>query len=306
MCARHPGGRQAFDSPDFMNFIIGVLTAFACTLGGYVAEGGSMAVLAHAAPMELVIMGGTAAAGFIIGNPKIVISRCMKSMKLLLQGARYNKASYIELLSVLYQMFKLAKTKGMLALEAHVEKPEESSIFSNFPGFLKEHHALEFFCDYARLMTLGSDKPYEIEALMDEELEVHHTENAAIVNAINSVADSMPAIGIVAAVLGVINTMGAITEPPEVLGRMIGGALVGTFMGVWSGYAFIGPMARSLEQRFASEARYFQCLKVGILAHLQGFAPAISVEYARKAIQSDVRPSFSEVEEATQALPAPT
>ncbi len=289
-----------------MNFIIGVLTAFVCTFGGYVAVGGSMAVIAHAAPVEIVIMGGTAAAGFIIGNPSIVISRTMKSMKLLLQGPRFNKESYIELLSMLYQMFKLAKTKGMLALESHIEKPEESSIISSFPGFLKEHHALDFFCDYARLMTLGSDKPYEIEALMDEELEVHHAEHSAIVNAVNAVADSMPAIGIVAAVLGVIKTMGAITEPPEVLGRMIGGALVGTFMGVWTGYAFLGPMARALEQRFDAEARYFQCLKVGILAHLQGFAPAISVEYARKAIQSDVRPSFTEVEEATQVLPAPT
>lgn len=289
-----------------MKFIIGILTAVICTLGGYVAEGGHLEVLAEAAPMEIVIMGGSAAAGFIIGNPKVVISRTFKAIKLLLQGPRYKKTHYIELLSLLYQMFKLAKTKGMLALESHIEKPEESAIFSAFPNFLKEHHALEFFCDYARLMTLGSDKPFEIEALMDEELEVHHNEQAAIVNAINSVADSMPAIGIVAAVLGVIHTMGAISEPPEVLGRLIGGALVGTFMGVWSGYAFIGPMARSLEQRYASEGHYFQCLKIGILAHLQGFAPAISVEYARKTIESDVRPSFSEVEEATQALPAPT
>ena len=288
-----------------MNFIIGVLTAIVCTLGGYVAEGGSMKVLAEAAPMEIVIMGGTAAAGFIIGNPRIVISRTFKAMKMLLKGPRYKKESFIELLSMLYQMFKLAKTKGMLALEAHIEKPEESSILTTFPGFMNEHHAMLFFCDYARLMTLGSDKPYEIEALMDEELEVHHGEQSAIVNAVNSVADSMPAIGIVAAVLGVIHTMGAITEPPEVLGRLIGGALVGTFMGVWTGYAFIGPMARSLEQMYASESRYFQCLKVGMLAHLQGFAPAISIEYARKTLQTDVRPSFTEVEEATQVLPAP-
>jgi chemotaxis protein MotA len=289
-----------------MNFIIGILTAFVCTIGGYVVEGGSLHAIAEAAPMEIVIMGGTAAAGFIIGNPKIVISRSMKSMKMLLQGQKYSKESFLEILSVMYQIFKLAKTKGMLALEAHVEKPEESSILTAFPGFLKEHHALEFFCDYARLMTLGADKPYEIEALMDEEIEVHHNEQAAIVNAVNSVADSMPAIGIVAAVLGVIHTMGSITEPPEVLGRLIGGALCGTFMGVWSGYAFIGPMARMLEQKFASEARYIQCLKVGMLAHLQGFAPAISIEYARKTLQTDVRPSFLELEEATQALPAPT
>lgn len=289
-----------------MNLIIGILTAIVCTIGGYVAEGGSLHAIAEAAPMEIVIMGGTAVAGFIIGNPKVVIMNTLKAFKLLLQGARYSKASYIELLSLQYQVFKLAKTKGMLALESHIEKPEESPIFASFPGFLKEHHALEFFCDYARLMTLGSDKPFEIEALMDEELEVHHSEGAAIVNAINTVADSMPAIGIVACVLGVIHTMGAIAEPPEVLGRLIGGALCGTFMGVWTGYAFVGPMARYLDQRFSSEAHYFQCLKMGILSHLKGFAPAISIEYARKAIESHVRPSFTEVEEATQALPAPT
>jgi len=294
------------DSLGLMNFIIGVLTAIAGTIGGFVVEGGKLAVLGHSAPIEIVIMGSTAVGGFVISNTNTVIKRTLGDMKMLFKGARYTKASFIELLSLMYQMFKLAKTKGMLALESHIEKPEESAIITAFPGFLKEHHALTFFCDYARLMTLGSDKPFEIEALMDEELEVHHNEQAAVVNALNAVADSMPAIGIVACVLGVIISMGAITEPPEVLGRMIGGALVGTFMGVWSGYAFIGPMARSLEQKYAAESRYFQCLKVGILAHLQGFAPAISIEYARKAITNDVRPSFTEVEEATQALPAPT
>ncbi|MDD5586282.1 MAG: flagellar motor stator protein MotA [Alphaproteobacteria bacterium] len=289
-----------------MNFIAGVLIAVVCTIGGFVAEGGHLKVLADSAPIEILIMGGTAAAGFIIGNPKVVIMRTLRSMKLLFQGPRFGKESYVELLSFMYQMFRLAKTKGMLSLESHIEKPEESSIFAAFPGFMKEEHALVFFCDYARLMTLGSDKPFEIEALMDEELEVHHNEQNAVVAAVLAVADSMPAIGIVAAVLGVIHTMGAITEPPEVLGRLIGGALVGTFMGVWTGYAFIGPMGRSLEQRFAADSRYFQCLKVGMLAHLQGFAPAISIEYARKALQTDVRPSFTEVEEATQALSAPT
>ena len=197
-----------------MNLILGIITAIVCTIGGYVFEGGSLQALIDAAPMEIVIMGGTAAAGFIIGNPSTVIKKTGSSMKLLLQGAHFNKPSYIELLSMMYQMFKLAKLKGMLALEAHVEKPEESSIFTAFPGFLKEHHAVEFFCDYLRLVTLGSDKPYEIEALMDEELETHHAEKAAIVSAIQNIADSMPAIGIVAAVLGVIHTMGSISEPP--------------------------------------------------------------------------------------------
>ncbi len=289
-----------------LSFIIGVITAVACTLGGYVAAGGHLSVLAESAPLEIVIMGGTAAGGFIIGNPKAVKKGVRKSLKFLFQKPKFTKDSYIELLSLMYQMFKLAKTKGMLALEAHVENPEESSIFQEFPGFLANHHALEFFCDYLRLFTLGADKPYEIEALMDEELEVHHAENEAIVGAVQTLADGMPAIGIVACVLGVIHTMGAIAEPPEVLGRLIGGALVGTFMGVWVSYGFVGPMGVCIKAALEAESRYLQCLKTGMLAHLQAFAPSISVEYARKTILSDVRPSFTEVEEATQALSAPS
>jgi len=289
-----------------MNLIIGLLTVIACTMGGYVLQGGHMSVLAKAAPLELVIMGGTMIGGFIIANPRVVIFRTLGAMKRLVKKQRFNKDSYLELLSMMYQVFKLAKTKGMLALESHIENPEDSAIFTSFPGFLENHHAVEFFCDYVRLITLGSDKPYELEALMDEEIEVHHAEDNSVVTAVQNVADGLPAIGIVAAVLGVIHTMGAITEPPEVLGRLIGGALVGTFMGVWIAYGFVGPMGNSLRAIFDAEAKYFQCLKIGLLAHLQGFAPSISIEYARKTLLTDVRPSFTEVEEATQALTAPT
>ncbi|MDR3449653.1 MAG: flagellar motor stator protein MotA [Alphaproteobacteria bacterium] len=288
-----------------MNLIIGIITVVAGTFGGYMLEGGHIEVLAKAAPLEIVIMGGTAAGGFIVANPSIVIKRTGKAMGLLLKKPKYSKESYIELLCMMYQVFKLAKTKGLLALEQHIENPNDSSLLAPFPGFLANHHAVDFFCDYLRLVTLGADKPYELEALMDEELDVHHNEDNGIVNAIQNIADGMPAIGIVAAVLGVIHTMGSITEPPEVLGRLIGGALVGTFMGVWTAYGAIGPMANSIKAILEAEAKYIQCLKVGMIAHLQGFAPSISVEYARKALLSEVRPSFIEVEEATGALPAP-
>src|ERR1700722_3323388 len=282
-----------------MNLIIGILTVIGCTMGGYMLQGGHMEVLAKAAPLELVIMGGTVAGGFIIANPNIVIKRTLRGLGLLLKKPKYNKASYVEALCMQYQVFKLAKTKGMLTLEQHIEHPHESSLFSQFPNFQHNQHAITFFCDYLRLVTLGSDKPYELEALMDEELEVHHSEDAAIVTAIQNVADGMPAIGIVAAVLGVIHTIGSITEPPEVLGRLIGGALVGTFMGVWTAYGAFGPMANSMSAVLAAESKYIQALKVGMLAHLQGFAPSISIEYARKTLLSEVRPSFTEVEEAT-------
>lgn len=289
-----------------MNLIIGIITVFACTFGGYILQGGHIHVLIKAAPLELVIMGGTVAGGFITANPTTVIKRTLRGFGLLLKKPKYSKTSYIELLCMMYQVFKLAKTKGMLTLEQHIENPHESTLFGQFPGFQADHHATDFFCDYLRLVTLGSDKPYELEALMDEELEVHHSENEAMVTAVQNVADSLPAIGIVAAVLGVIHTMGSITEPPEVLGRLIGGALVGTFMGVWLAYGFIGPISNSLRAILEAESKYMQCMKIGILAHLQGFAPSISVEYARKTLLNEVRPTFAEVEEATQALAAPS
>lgn len=288
-----------------MNFIIGALLVVGCTFGGFVAMGGHLEVIARAAPFEFIIIGGTGFGAFVISNRGVAAKRVGKSLKLLVAKPKYDKQSYIELLSMMYQIFKLAKTKGMLALESHIENPHDSSIFSQFPKFQANHHAVTFFCDYLRLVTLGSDKPYELEALMDEEIEVHHHEDHEIAHAMQNIADAMPAIGIVAAVLGIIKTMGAISEPPEVLGRLIGGALVGTFLGVWLAYGFVGPIANLLKAKFETEARYFQCLKVGLLGHLHGYAPSISVEYARKTLLSEVRPTFTEVEEATAQLPAP-
>lgn len=288
-----------------MFFIIGVVSVMVCTFGGFVLMGGHLEVIMHAAPLELIVIGGTALGATIIGNRTITLKRLGKSFKKLVGKAKYNKASYIELLSMMYQTFKMAKTKGMLALESHVEKPEESSLFAPFPTFLHDHHAVVFFCDYLRLVTLGSDKPYELEALMDEELDVHHAEDHEISHVMQSLGDALPAVGIVAAVLGIINTMGSITEPPEVLGRMIGHALVGTFLGVWMAYGFCAPIASALKARLEEESKYMQCLKIGLLGHLHGYAPSISIEYARKAINSELRPSFLEVEEATAQLPAP-
>ena len=288
-----------------MNFIIGLITTVACTMGGYILQGGHMEVLIKAAPLELLIMGGTVAGGFIIANPGVVAKRTLRGFGMLLKKPKYSKASYVELLCMMYQVFKLVKTKGLLTLEQHIENPHESSLFGEFPGFQNDHHATDFFCDYLRLVTLGSDKPYEIEALMDQELDVHHGEDHAVVTAVQNIADGLPAIGIVAAVLGVIHTMGSISEPPEVLGRLIGGALVGTFMGVWIAYGAVGPMANSMKAILEADSKYLECLKIGLLAHLQGCAPSVSIEYARKTLLSHVRPTFAEVEEATAALPAP-
>ncbi len=287
-----------------MFLIIGVVVVFASVLGGYVAMGGHLLVLMQ--PFEFVIIVGAALGAFVIGNPKPVIGRSLKALGAAMKGPRYSKDDYLELLSMLYQLFKLARTKGLLTLESHLERPDESDLFAQFPSFAGNHHAVTFLCDYLRLITLGSENAHEMEALMDEEIETHHHEHSQVASAIQTVADGMPALGIVAAVLGVIKTMGSITEPPEVLGKLIGGALVGTFLGVFLAYGFVGPVASMLKQTYDAETKYFHCIKAGLLAFMQGYAPAIAIEFARKALISDVRPTFSEVEEATAALPSVT
>ena len=220
----------------------------------------------------------------------------------MLKGTRYKKESYLELLSLLYILFKMARTKGMLVLEGHIEKPKESPIFNQFPNVLSDHHAVTFLCDYLRLMTLGSDNPSEIEDLLDQELSTHEEEIMHLPSALQQASDGLPALGIVAAVLGVIHTMGAITEPPEVLGRLIGSALVGTFLGVLLSYGFVGPIANGIQAIYQTDAKYLECIKVGLLAHLNGYAPSVSVEFARKAILSQIRPTFYEVEETVSGL----
>ena len=255
-------------------------------------------------PFELVIIGGAAVGAFIAGNPKWVIKSAGRGVKAALKGPANSKDDYLELLAMMYTTFKLAKTKGNLALEQHIENPEESTLFANFPGFLADHHAVEFFCDYLRLVTLGTEKAHELEALMDEEIEVHHHQDETIAGSVQGVADALPALGIVAAVLGVIKTMGSITEPPEILGKLIGGALVGTFLGVLLAYGFVGPLATSIKGAQEANSKYIGCIKAGILAHVQGYAPAVSVEFARKSLMADDRPSFAELEEATAAVPS--
>jgi chemotaxis protein MotA len=284
-----------------MLFLVGAATTFVCVIGGYMAMGGKLGVLFQ--PFELVIIGGAAAGAFIIATPLPVIKRVGGAMGQLLKGSPYSKEAYLELLSLLYTVFKLAKSKGMLALEQHVEKPDESTLWPKFPIFASDHYAMTFFCDYLRLLTLGTDNAHEMEALIDEEIETHHAEKGQIAAALQSMADGMPALGIVAAVLGVIKTMGAISEPPEVLGKLIGAALVGTFLGVFLAYGFIGPMSSALKARYDAEVKYLLCIKAGLLAYLQGYAPAVAVEFARKALLSNVRPTFYEVEESVAALP---
>jgi chemotaxis protein MotA len=296
MSRLNPGGSQA------MLLIVGALIVVISVFGGYMASEGHLAVLWQ--PFEAVMIVGAAIGAFVIANPKTVLKHAGKAIGVAMKGSRYSKASYLELLSLLYTTFKLAKSKGMLALEQHVENPQESTLFQQFPNVFKDPTILIFLCDYLRLMTLGTENAHEVEALLDEEIATHHKEHELIASAFQTMADGLPALGIVAAVLGVIKTMGSITEPPEVLGHLIGGALVGTFLGVFLAYGFVAPIATALKNTFEAEVKFLQCIKAGLLAHMQGYAPTVSVEFARKALLSDVRPTFYEVEEATNNVQA--
>jgi chemotaxis protein MotA len=287
-----------------MRLIIGILIVVGSVVGGYLGVGGHMYVLWQ--PFEFVIILGAAIGAFVIGNTGAVLKQTLGVFGTLFKGPKYNKAAYVELLGMQFSLYKLVQSKGILALEQHIENPEESTLFARFPTFAKNHHAVEFVCDYLRMVTLGSNNVHEMEALMDEELETHHQENERVVSAMQALADGTPALGIVAAVLGVIHTMGAISEPPEILGHMIGGALVGTFFGVFVAYGFFGPFAQSLRNIYEAEDKYFLSLKVGLLAHISGQVPVMAIEFARKALMSEDRPSFAEIDEATANLPAAT
>ncbi len=285
-----------------MYVIIGSVIVLASVFGGYLANGGHFDVLIQ--PFEALIIVGAAAGSFVTSNRKPVLSAAAKAVPALLKPEKYDREAFLELLSLLYSVFKLAKTKGPIALEQHVERPEESTLFQRFPRFYGDPHAVTFLCDYLRLLTLGIDNHHEMETLIDEDIETSRTEHAAVAAAVQATADALPALGIVAAVLGVIHTMGSITEPPAVLGRLIGGALVGTFLGVLLSYGFVAPIGSAIRARGEAEEHYFLCMKSGLLAYMQGYAPSVAVEFARKALNTDMRPTFYEVEEAVDQLPA--
>jgi chemotaxis protein MotA len=287
-----------------MRLIIGAIIVVLCVFGGYAAMGGKLLVLWQ--PFEFVIILGAAIGAFIIGNTGPVLKAVPSVFATLMRGPKYKQEAYVELLAMQFALYRLVQQKGALGLEQHIEDPENSTLFNAFPTFAANHHAVEFVCDYMRMVTMGADNIHEIDNLMEQELETHHQEQERVIASVQSVADATPALGIVADVLGVIKTMGSITEPPEVLGYLIGGALVGTFFGVFVSYGFFGPMAQSLRNIFEAESKYYLSLKAGLLAHIGGQPPVMAVEFARKALMSDVRPTFNQVEAATENLPATT
>jgi chemotaxis protein MotA len=273
---------------------VGILVVLGAVFGGYILEHGDIAVLIQ--PAELLIIGGAALGIVLISTPISILTKLIRALIKVLSGSGVSQAAYVELLSLLYDLGQTVKKDGQLALESHMENPHSSSLFSKYPTFLKNHHAVDFLADTGRVIIMGGVPPYEIEALMEADLEVHHHEEAQVVAVLTKVGDALPGLGIVAAVLGIVITMGAIDGPPAEIGHKVGAALVGTFLGILLAYGFIQPLGTIIETINQSEARYFECLKAGMLALARSMPPAIAVEFARRTITSDGRPSFKDME----------
>ena len=274
--------------------IIGIVLLFGMVFGSYILAGGKMEVILHSLPYELMAILGAGVAAFLIGNSVPTIKATLGGFGKVFAGNKWKKQDYKDLLSLLFQLTKTMKSKGVIALESHIEKPAESTIFQKYPKILKDHFATDFICDTLRMMTMNLEDPHQIEDAMEKQLEKHHHEGLAGAHALQTMADGLPALGIVAAVLGVIKTMGSITEPPEILGGMIGGALVGTFLGVFLAYGLVGPMATRLKDIVDGDGAFYKIIQSVLVAHLHGNAAQISVEIGRGGDHHQLHRVFSE------------
>ncbi|MEW6414504.1 MAG: flagellar motor stator protein MotA [Pseudomonadota bacterium] len=277
-----------------MLVIGGWITVLLCVFGGFALAGGHLAALFQ--PLELLMIGGGAMGAFLVGNNSKAIKATLKALPTLFKGSKYNRALYMDLLALLYELLTKIRKEGLMSVESDVETPESSPLFSKYPTILADHHLIEFITDYLRLMVSGSMNAFEIENLMDNEIETHHHEGEVPVHVVSKLGDGLPAFGIVAAVMGVVHTMESVGLPPAELGILIAHALVGTFLGILLAYGFVGPIASLLEQKLHESTKIFQCVKVTLLASINGYAPAIAVEFGRKVLYSTERPSFSELE----------
>ncbi len=273
-----------------------------CVVSSYVLSGGSLGPLIEALPFEMLTIGGAAIGTFVMANSIHDVKHTLSGFGKILKGASFKKSDYIELLSLMFYFTKLANSKGAMALEPHIEKPQESIAFKKFPKILANAHATAMICDYLRMLGMNADDPNQIEDVMGRELKKTLHEELHGAHALQTMADGLPALGIVAAVLGVIKTMGHINQPPAVLGAMIGGALVGTFLGVLLAYGLVGPFAARLQTVVVEESKYFEVIRAVLIAHLHGNAPQVSVETGRKMAPNQHMPSFQELEAATRNL----
>lgn len=277
-----------------MNLLIGVVVVFGCVLGGFAVHGGQLLALWQ--PSELLIIGGAAAGAFIIANPWQVSKRALTGMAGLLKGPRYRKEHYLALFALMYDLLSLARKEGMMGLERVIEEPHQSELFQKQPLILGDAHAVEFIQDYLRLIISGDMNQYQLEALLDLEIETHHHDGGEPAGAMSRISDALPGFGIVAAVLGIVNTMGALGGPPEAIGQKVAAALVGTFLGILLAYGLVSPMSNAMERMAQDETRFYTAIKTCIMGFLQGQPPQVAVEFGRKATPGALRPSFKDLE----------
>jgi chemotaxis protein MotA len=274
--------------------IVGILVVFGAIIGGYLMEHGNIMVLVQ--PAELLIIAGAALGTILVANPLPIVKAMFRGLLGILKPSRFTKKFYLEQLKMLNDIFVFARKNGMARLEADVDDPAKSAVFSKYPAFLKDHHGLAFFCDTVRMAISAGVGAFELDQLMETDLDVQHHEHGIPIAAVNTVADALPGLGIVAAVLGVCITMGAIGGPPEEIGHKVASALVGTFLGILLCYGVVGPLASNMAKSGEEEAQYMQFLRMGTLAFIKGMAPQLAVEFARRSIPTAVRPSFQETE----------
>jgi chemotaxis protein MotA len=279
-----------------MFVLIGWVLALACIFGVFIVHGGNIGVILKALPFEMTTIGGAAVGAFVANNQPKVLKATLAGLGMCFKGSKYTKARYMELLALLFDILQKARKEGLMSIEKDVEEPATSPLFQKYPTVGADHHVQEFVTDYLRMMVSGNLNAHEIESLMDSEIDTHHHEQHAAVAALQRLAGALPAFGIVAAVLGVVNTMGSVGQPPAVLGQMIGSALVGTFLGILLAYAFAEPLAGLLEQKVDEGTKELQCIKTTLLASMQGYAPQVAIEFGRKVLYSPDRPSFAELE----------
>jgi chemotaxis protein MotA len=284
--------------------IIGSLVVVGCIVGGFMAEGGHILALWH--PFEVVIIVGAAIGAFLISNPMKVVKASVRGALSLPRGPRYKREDYVSLLQLLYDILVKMRKEGVMAIERDTEAPQDSALFKKYPKVLADHHMVEFITDCLRLIVGGNLDPHELESLLEYELETHHKEAHEPAHAVQKVADAMPGFGIVAAVLGIVNTMSALDgADTATIGHKVGAALVGTFLGILVSYGFIGPIAAAMEHLAGEEAKAFEVVKMALVASVRGYAPPVAVEFARKLLFSEVRPTFSDLEAHLKGKPKP-
>lgn len=279
--------------------IAGFITVIACVLGGFMLSGGHLAALWH--PFEILIIGGAATGAFMVANSMSVVMKTLKKVPIILFGHRFNKAFYLDVLGLLYEVLNKSRREGMMAIEVDIEEPDQSPIFSKYPAIMKDAHMVAFICDYLRIMASGNMAPHELEALFDVEISSLTEELNEPPHAVTRVADALPGFGIVAAVLGIVITMGILGDADNTeIGQKVATALVGTFLGIWAAYGFVGPFAAAMTSEATEEANTYEAIKMCLVASAQGLPPALAVEFGRKALLPGHRPSFTELEESVK------